>query len=160
MARTTKPPATPFAQIIHLGVAREISHLRALTGLTLREVTARLGWSNHNELARYEHGEPRKTDGKWQDGGTRSISLERYVELIKLYSTVLPKAMMVEHPAAAMVDDKATKELVKLKASATTLFEYLNIVHVLHITEKIPESDPAVRLLQYLYRLGSAARGT
>ncbi len=50
----------PFESVILAGVARDLSQLRDDTLMTTRQVAKGVGWSNHNEVARYEHAAPRE----------------------------------------------------------------------------------------------------
>lgn len=140
----TAPPVTPFELNIRRGVGRDIYDLRTQAGLSLREVTGPLAWSSANELSRYERGT------------TRSLSLERYLELLDFYFGHLPETVRQNHPAGRLSDDPAIKYVLSVVSSGNRmLYEYLAWMHAEVIAERLMKTHLAERLWQYLNKRGT-----
>lgn len=158
MPRPTKASSEPGPRqrILTMGVARDVSMLRAETGLSTRAVAQRLSWSSHNEVARYEHGSP----GSGSDPGTRAITVRRYLELLRFYFSQLPAGRREAHPGGALLLSKEAAELLREGTPDLPLFHYLEFARSKALAGILPDTDPGVRLWRYLHQLGSGGRGT
>jgi hypothetical protein len=164
-ARTTGTGAnvtrsfTRAERAIILGVACDLHTLRTRSELTVREVASGVRWSSHNEVARYEHGAPNNKKDK--DPNVRMISVRRYFELLKFYFSVLPESAKADHPAGALTDKGYSLAVDRLSNDTNmTIYEFVVFVQAMCQVGSITDSDPHMKLADYLQIRGTPARGT
>lgn len=149
-----QPATRNFELVIRRGVAHDIGGLRALTEphLSLRDAIKDVSWQNEKGadiapmmLSNYENAK-------------RSISLSRYLDLLRLYFSRLPKSTAENHPAFPLLRDKGVPFGLSSTSEPLQLYQYLAWIHALVLAERLPATDPAEKLYQYIWRLGNAGR--